>query len=297
MLKKLRTIVLCLALVIACIFVENPINATAAGNPYKCVFDNVYPFEHVTVYGYDFYFDASPYVYMRKTTDSSSAYKKFSIGEANAGDVYFNGTNVVFLKIYKSGGKTYRQLCKFNYTTGAATVYKNLPAKKATDRYKIACMHGSQIYLTYMSWNSAGYLDVQHTYMYNLKTKKCVLTQKNTQIITFTSRYAACESRGYIRVFKYTNSGLKQTKAVCKLTNSNNVLTYAGRKLYFCKVNKAATKLSIYRCSENGSNLKRLRTFRGQSLYVQEFRSKYCILSMNSYMYKYTYKTNKLRKL
>lgn len=237
-----------------------------------------------------------------QNAEAAAGYKKIEPGSTSATPIgypaYGNGKQAYYVRDFT--------LYKYTYASRKESKVKKLPSTGASNdphmAFYVTGVYGDQIYLTKGSqgqWKN-------WTYSYNLKTKKLKKLLSNCSIKTSYGKYVVGQnayrtdvSAYPITLYKIQSSGLKKIK---KLTSHGWEPTFAGGKLYYAaSPDNIMRKVTLYRCNLNGSGRKKIKTFSTSQKYGQvsifNITSKSCEVYKDGNHYRYTYVTNKMKKI
>ena len=246
-------------------------------------------------------------VIVQMSDKKNSGYEDVYNGSVS--DYWTNG-RVIYTTVQNDKGNW--SLVKYSISKDkATTLIDKLPNKLIYDEYdmySVSKVYGKYVYLNRSSFYGWGY----KLYRYDMKTSKlkkimndCAIDWSKGKYVLGINEFQTDVSAHKKTLYKIQSNGtLKKTKLLGKYVMSYGV---AGNYIYYEKcTDSSGKKATIYRIKPDGTGRKKLGYLETKEEFGQvccyNYTSKYCYVNGLDYsrtdcIYKYIYKTKKLKKV
>lgn len=220
----------------------------------------------------------------------STTYKELS----SPYNTWTNGTYNISIKENK--------LCRQTKKSGK-TVTLAKWSLKGDDSLKISTIYNNKAYVLKRSDSGAS---IPVLYSVDLKTKKKKKVANRCEPVLCKGKYIYANpatvtdvSCDIVDLYKITKTGIKKVKRIGKNVFGTEA---KNNKIYYASYpDRSMKKMTMYSCKVNGTGKKKLFTLKGTGQYCQvlpcKITSKYITATNGSNLYKYTFKTKKLKKI
>ena len=209
---------------------------------------------------------------------------------------FTDGSNILFLAALEKG----QWLISYSINDKEGKGIKQMPGTKTADDtpYSLQAMVGNYVIINTTDYDTF----TSGIYSYNISSKKWNLQLSDAHIIHASGSTMVIEHglRSDVSPFKasickFSSGKLKKVKSLGNYCFGGDI---RGSYIYYTvSPSAAARSATVYRIRLNGTGRKKLGKISKSISYVYNFTSKSCDVNIKGTSYRFTYKTQKLRKI